>query len=296
MRIDLKDKNAQEILHWFENNPIQHTDDTTLEIEILQSDIERIGYKAWIDFAQLHNLKMLTPHTQDNNILLLRFQKLNTKQSFHQSGDKSSEKYGIDSEFFTIDKTMQFTFIYHYEKALNFINITDKKRVLNLGVNKGDEFHVIQNMLAQDKIQEKEFVGIDYSQSAISYAQNNFTDANFNFICHDINKLSELNLGKFDLIISIGTLQSSNLNFKEVFMNMYQNHLEKDGAIILGFPNCRWIDGEMIYGAKAPNYNFPEMSLVIKDIYFCKKYLQQKRYRVTLTGKDYIFLTARKIL
>ncbi|MCK4974827.1 MAG: methyltransferase, partial [Sulfurimonas sp.] len=66
-------------------------------------------------------------------------------------------------------------------------------------------------------------------------------------------------------------------------------------AMILGFPNCRWIDGEMVYGAKAPNYSFNEMSLVLKDIHFCKKYLQQKKYRVTITGKDYLFLTARKI-
>jgi hypothetical protein len=79
-------------------------------------------------------------------------------------------------------------------------------------------------------------------------------------------------------------------------MSIYQNHLENGGAIILGFPNCRWIDGEMIYGAKAPNYSFSELSLVLKDIHFCKKYLQQKKYRVVITGKDYLFLSARKII
>jgi hypothetical protein len=79
-------------------------------------------------------------------------------------------------------------------------------------------------------------------------------------------------------------------------MNIYQNYLLKGGAMILGFPNCRWIDGEMIYGAKAPNYKFNEMGLVLKDIYFCKKYLQQKGYRVVITGKDYLFLSARKII
>jgi len=85
------------------------------------------------------------------------------------------------------------------------------------------------------------------------------------------------------------------MNFNQTFMSLYQEHLEKDGAIILVFPNCRWIDGEMIYGAKAPNYAFSEMSLVLKDIHFCKKYLQQKKYRVVITGKDYLFLSARKI-
>ncbi len=79
-------------------------------------------------------------------------------------------------------------------------------------------------------------------------------------------------------------------------MSLVQHYLEKDAAIILGFPNSRWIGGEMIYGAKAPNYAMSEMSLLFNDVMFCKKYLQQKKFRVTLTGKQYIFLTATKII
>ena len=239
-------------------------------------------------------MKMLTPVQTDKETVLLRFYKLNLESSFHKS-EKSSEKYGTQSEFFNIDKTSQFSFLYHYQKALKFIDIDSKNRILNLGINKADEFKVIKELISEDDFKAKEFVGIDYSESAIEYAKKDFPDANVDFICHDINKLDELSLGRFDLIISIGTLQSSNINFNETFMSLYQNYLEKGGAIILGFPNCRWIDGEMIYGAKAPNYPFSELSLVLKDIHFCKKYLQQKKYRVTITGKDYLFLTARKI-
>jgi hypothetical protein len=111
----------------------------------------------------------------------------------------------------------------------------------------------------------------------------------------DINELESLYIGKFDLIITIGTLQSSNINFKERFMYIVQNHLNKDGAMILGFPNCRWIDGTIVYGAMAKNYPFSEMSLLIKDIHFCKKYLQQKKFRVMVMGREYIFLVARSI-
>ena len=78
-------------------------------------------------------------------------------------------------------------------------------------------------------------------------------------------------------------------------MNIVQNYLKNDGAMILGFPNCRWIDGQMIYGAEVKNYNFSELSLLFKDVNYCKKYLQQKKFRVTITGKDYIFLTATSI-
>lgn len=292
MKIDLKAKSSAEILNWFENNTFEDGD--IIELEVLESDVETIGYKAFVDLAQLFFMKMLTPICTSKNEITLRFRKLNLDSSFHKC-QNSNEKYGVNSEFFSIDKTAQFSFLYHYQKALEFINIKNRKRVLNLGINKGDEFKVIQDMLSDEEFNSKELLGIDYSTSAIEYAKKIFPHANTHFICHDINKLQELACGKFDLLISIGTLQSSNINLNETFMSLYQNHLEKGGAIILGFPNCRWIDGEMIYGAKAPNYSFSEMSLVLKDIHFCKKYLQQKKYRVVITGKDYLFLSARKI-
>jgi cyclopropane fatty-acyl-phospholipid synthase-like methyltransferase len=141
-----------------------------------------------------------------------------------------------------------------------------------------------------------EFVGIDHSKTAIAHAKKEFKENNVKFYTEDITKMDTLNIGKFDLLISIGTLQSPSINFKPFFMNLVQNYLEKDSAIILGFPNSRWAGGEMIYGAKAPNYAMSEMSLLFNDVIFCKKYLQQHKYRVTLTGKQYIFLTATKIL
>jgi len=292
MFIDLKAKTSSEILECFEKLHVEDGD--SVEIEVLESDIESISYKAFVDLAQLFFMKMLTPVKKDESSVVLRFQKLNENLSFHKA-QVSSEKYGVESEFFTIDKTSQFSFLYHYQKALEFIDIKGRQRVLNLGVNKADEFKVIKEMLSGSEFDSIEFVGVDYSASVIEYAKKDFAYSNVEFICQDINHLESLDLGRFDLIISIGTLQSSSIEFNAAFMSIYQNHLQKGGAMILGFPNCRWIDSEMVYGAKAPNYNFSELSLVLKDIHFCKKYLQQKSYRVTITGKDYLFLTARKI-
>ncbi|MFA5455351.1 MAG: class I SAM-dependent methyltransferase [Sulfurimonas sp.] len=294
MVIDLKNKSSNEILECFENIDIKGG--KVVEAEVLESDIESFGYKAFADLAQLYFMKLLTPIKKDKTTTILRFQKLHLESSFHKNDDKSSEKYGAGSDFFAIDKTAQFGFLYHYKKSLEFVNVKGKKRILNLGVNRGDEFDVIKKMLTDEEFSSIEFVGIDYSASAIEYAKKEFSQyKNIEFFCHDINRLEELNLEKFDLIISIGTLQSSNIEFNATFMSIYQNHLANGGAMILGFPNCRWIDGEMIYGAKAPNYSFSELSLVLKDIHFCKKYLQQKKYRVVVTGKDYLFLSARKI-
>jgi len=184
--------------------------------------------------------------------------------------------------------------LHYYTSALKNIKIDKRLRVLNLGINKGDEFDIIKDVSLN--FSNIDFVGIDYSSSAIDYSKDRFKDeSNMNFIKADINNLDELNLGKFDLIISIGTLQSSSLNFKLLFASLVQNYLNNDGAMILGFPNCRWIDGTMVYGAMVKNYNYSELSVLYSDAIYCKKYLQQKKFRVTLTGKDYIFLSASSI-
>ena len=254
------------------------------------------GLRAWSDLAELIHCKMLLPKEATYPCITLTFKKLTTQSSFHlDNSENKEEKYGVTSSFFEIHKMEEPAFFYYYDQALENVNIERKKHVLNLGVNRGDEFGVIRNKLDTDTYKNMGFVGIDHSKTAIEYAEDLFEENNVQFYAEDINNLSSLNLGKFDLLISIGTLQSPSINFKPFFMNLVQNYLEKDSAIILGFPNSRWVGGEMVYGAKAPNYAMSEMSLLFNDVIFCKKYLQQKKYRVTLTGKHYIFLTATKI-
>jgi len=251
------------------------------------------GYKTWVDLAELLKCKMLTPQQTNKHLVNITFHKLNV-ESFH-SDSSDIEKYGIESHFSQIHKMEEPAFLYYYQEALKNSDFSNKRRVLNLGVNRGDEFEVIKNSLDIDKYLNIDFVGIDHSKSAIKHAKSIFPDKNVSFYTHDINNIDNLELGCFDLLISIGTLQSPSINFKPFFMNLVQNYLKKDAAIILGFPNSRWLGGEMIYGAKAPNYTMSEQSLLYNDVIFCKKYLQQKKYRVTITGKQYVFLTATKI-
>jgi len=252
------------------------------------------SYKSWLDLAQSLNCRMLTPKVASEYSIIMTYELLNPDVSFHTQEIQKEEKYGQESIFSQIHKNEESSFLFHYIQALNNVNLPKRHRILNLGVNSADEFEVIQQYTPNFK--ELELVGIDYCSSAISAAQEKFAHCkNIQFIECDINALNELELQKFDLIISIGTLQSSNLEFNKLFMSIVQNQLKREGALILGFPNCRWIDGEMIYGARVKNYSFSEMGLLYKDAIFAKKYLQQKKFRVTLTGKDYIFLTATSI-
>ena len=251
------------------------------------------GFRSWVDLAGILECRILTPLKNDDHTVTIKYKKIDKNSSFHNDS-AANEKYGADSIFAKINKNEEPSFLHYYMQALKNTKINEKNSILNLGINKGDEFEVIKNI--SDNFCSKKLTGIDYSPSIIKKACEKFSeDGNISFLCADINKLNDLGLGKFDLIISIGTLQSTNVEFKPLFMSLIQNYLFEKGALILGFPNCRWIDGEMIYGAKSKNYSFAEASLLHKDIYFCKKYLQQKKFRVTITGKDYLFLTATSI-
>jgi SAM-dependent methyltransferase len=281
------------------------------EFEVLNPDIEDSVYngtifeiegkpyiyrelRSWIDLADSLYCKALLPEKKSKNIITIRFEKLDLEGSFHKSKLSKEEKYGSSSIFWQIDKNETPSFLYYYIQSLENSNINERKRILNLGVNNGDEFEVIKQL--SSNFERHEIVGIDFCQSAVDEARKRFKDDdNISFYQHDINDLDDLDLGQFDLIITIGTLQSSNLNFKPLFMDIVQKYLKKEGSMIMGFPNCRWLDGTFIFGANAKNYNFPEYSVLYNDVVFCKKYLQQKKYRVTVTGKNYIFLTATSI-
>ncbi len=254
------------------------------------------GYKAWTDLSELLFCRMLTPRVKGEHTVVISFERLNINESFHLSKEqKKEEKYGVDSPFFQINKNEEPAFLLPFYHALKNVKIQNRKRVLDLGVNSGDELDLIKRIMQEDEYKGMQFVGIDHSASAVQFAQKRFKEENIAFVEHDINRLDELKLGKFDLIISIGTFQSPGIDFKPFFMSLVQNYLNEDGALILGFPNCRWMGGEMIYGAKVPNYSYSEMGMLYSDVIYCKKYLQQKKFRVTLTGKDYVFLTATKI-
>jgi len=302
----------QDLMRWFSTQTSELEAGECINFEVLDPDLgegyagERLdiegetyiyrGYKSWTDLAELFMCKMMTPEKSTYPLVKLTFKRLETQSSFHIEPQSSKEeKYGVDSHFSQINKMEEPAFLYYYSQALQNTKLSRRRSVLNLGINTGDEFTVIKNSLDTETYKKINLVGIDHSKTAIACAAASFPEENVTFYTHDINDLDSLNLGRFDLLISIGTLQSPSINFKPFFMSLVQNYLEKDAAIILGFPNSRWIGGEMIYGAKAPNYAMSEMSLLFNDIIFCKKYLQQHKYRVTLTGKQYIFLTATKI-
>jgi len=248
------------------------------------------SWRTWNDLATLFGFRMLTPRPFDRHRLRLRWSKLG-RESFHQ--EDPEEKYTLQSRFSRISKEEEASFLYYYSQSLRRLNIGERYEILDLGIHRGHELEPIRR-LSGDKFSAMRIIGVDRAADALEEAQKRYPD-NLRTYCHDINNLAALDPGRFDLILSIGTLQSPGIALKPLIMNLVQHHLKPDGALLLGWPNARWRDGELLYGAQAPNYPFNELSLVIKDLYWIKKYLQQHHFRVVITGREYLFLEATKI-
>lgn len=156
-------------------------------------------------------------------------------------------------------------------------------RVLDLGVYRGDELVLLERYLPTASI-----VAVDRDASSLAVARSRFPRVEF----READVMNLPDLGRFDLIVAIGLLQSGPLDDRELLRRIVQRHLAPDGAVILGIPNCRYIAGEIEYGARMRNFTQPELGLVIKDIAFYRKYLQQHHRQVFVTGKHYLFVTA----
>jgi trans-aconitate methyltransferase len=201
----------------------------------------------------------------------------------------ATERYGASSEFARISKHEEPGFVLDFADALARVPVAAGARVLDLGVNAGDELALA--MALAPVLADASFVGVDHSESAIAVARARF-GARVALHVADLASLDALDLGTFDLVISIGTLQSPGIDDREVVRRVVQRHLAPAGAVIFGFPNCRYIDGELEHGTRMKNFRQPELGLLVKDVAFYRKYLQQHHRRVFVTGQHYLFVTA----
>ncbi|GGJ46466.1 methyltransferase type 12 [Deinococcus roseus] len=242
--------------------------------------------RVWLDLADRLECYMRVPERADP-LLSITFQKKEPrKRDRTPSGD--TEKYGAESEFQRIHKLEEPYFLLDMLEALRSLKLPSDARILDLGVNSGEELHLLDLAYPQNTF---EVLGIDHSESALELAKSRFPG--YLFLAADINALPA-DLGQFDLILSIGTLQSANIEVEPVFRRLLK-HVKPAGHWILVFPNCRYSAGEISYGARMVNYRDPELSLLFKDVTFFRRYFQKHRYTTTITGKYEVVVTARSL-
>jgi len=250
--------------------------------------------RSWCDLAEGLACRLLTPRTVEGTHVALTFERLGAEASWHAGGDASGdapppqERYGADSEFARVRKLEDAGFLLPWLEALGRIHLPPGARVLDLGVNRGDELAAFAWL---DGAPDVTFVGVDHGASALAEARARFPDARHNFVLADLNALPA-GLGRFSLVLSVGTLQSPGVDDHALLRRLVQEHLEARASLVLGFPNSRFRDGEVVYGARVRNLREPDLSLLVKDLSFYRRYLHQHGFRTFLGGKYDLLLTA----
>jgi SAM-dependent methyltransferase len=257
--------------------------------------VERAGetyvhrpWRVWVDLAERLGLRMLTPRQLDDTLVELRFEPL--ARAPEPRVDDVTEKYGAGSAFARISKHEDPGFVLDLAEALARVPLPANPRILDLGVNTGDELALVL-ALRPELRGAVDLVGVDHSASALAVAGTRFGGERARFVLADLAQLASLDLGRFDLVLSIGTLQSGALDDRALLRDLVQHNLAASGSVILGMPNCRYVDGEIEYGARVVNRREPELGLLVKDVAFYRKYLQQHHRQVFVTGKHYVLVT-----
>ncbi len=273
-------------------------------------------WRTWIELADRLGLRLLTPRRAAPGIVRLAFERLSAARwqddAPAASSEDRTERYGATSAYARIDKAEEPGFVLDLADALVRCKLPPSPRVLDLGVNDGDELALL--MALSPQLAAAHFTGVDHSASALAVARARFSAAQVRLLLADLNDLaaavpvepsapSELSgpsepseppapLGRFDLIVSFGTLQSPGVDDRQLLRRLVQHHLAPGGALILSLPNCRYFDGDLVHGARMRNFRQPELGLVVKDLAFYRKYLQQHDRQVFLTGHHTLLLTA----
>ena len=298
VRRDLEDLSAGEVLSFVVADPdlsASHYDG-----EPIQVGDERCLYRSytpWFNLAESLHCSLCTPVKLKPGYVQLGLRKWNSDHSWHTQSAPSGdpEKYGVESEFSRISKLEDPSFLVSFLESLRFVRLPASPRILSLGVNKGDELAMISEHCAAMGSAPR-FVGIDHCPSAVEYARQNHSDPAFEFHVADLNDFETSDFGRFDLVVAINTLHSPNLDGQGVFRRIVATHLTPSGGLILGFPNCRYVDHALCYGAKVKNYHRPELSVLFKEAGYYKRYLHQHKFSVTLTGKHTVLLTGRRLI
>ena len=249
---------------------------------------------VWIEVAERLG-SVCAVHEISDHWMILKFSPLDASHSWHSQSLQSGaqEKYGVESTFSRISKFEQPSFLTAFFEALRFLRIPSGARILAVGVNHGEELNAIREFLEERTVRAAALIGIDHSESAIQRAKERYADTGMQFICADLLELERLQLGRFDLIVCINTLQSAAFDGHAVLQKWVKHHVTPRARLLLGLPNSRLVAHEVMYGAKMKNYPTSDLSLLVKDIAFYRRYLHQHQYQVRVLGKHTVFIAGR---
>lgn len=258
------------------------------------------GLAGWVQLAEQLGAALLVPRPAGGGRVIFGLRRLDPDASWQlgaaPSGDP--EKYGARSGFARVHKFEEAPFLYGFVRALAFVDPAPGARVLALGCNRGDELEALERLRPDHAF---DCLGIDHAASAIDEARRRHPHMRFEV--GDVSRLAQpdperpppATLGRFDLVLALNVLHSPSLDGKAILRRLVAAHLTPAGSLIVGLPNVRYVDHGLRYGARVKGFGHPELSVMIRDAAFYRRYLASHRFRVMITGQHTVFVSARPL-
>ncbi|QFP75465.1 class I SAM-dependent methyltransferase [Deinococcus sp. AJ005] len=253
-------------------------------------------WSAWADLADALGAHLLTPQPFGPGRARFGLRRYAAAPAPDAGG------YGVGGDWARVDKLEDPVLLLTLVEALRRINPPAGGRVLALGVNSGRELDALAlafpERLSPDRHlldqhfpdRHFEIVGLDTDASALDVARGRFPRAEFLEL--DVAELPVPALGRFDLILALSLLQSPGVRRDVLLKALCRHHLTEIGGLVLGFPNARYRDGLLSYGARMKNFARPDLSLLCADVTDTRRDLQKRGFQVFVTGKYEVLLTA----
>lgn len=238
-------------------------------------------WSAWAEVADLLGAHLLTPQPAGPGRVRVHL------RAYAPTPAPDADGYGVAGEWTRVDKLEDPTFLLTFVEALRRVNPPPHGRVLALGVNAGRELDALPLAFPARPL---DVHGVDVDASALAQARARHPDATFHAL--DVTTLPRPDLGTFDLVIALSLLQSPGVRGDVLLAALRRHHLTPGSGLILGYPNARYRDGHLSYGARMRNYARPDLSLLTADVTDARRGLQKHGFKVFVTGKYEVLVTA----
>jgi SAM-dependent methyltransferase len=238
-------------------------------------------WQVWADLADLLEAHLLTPERVQEGQVRIRL------RTYAAGSAPDAAGYGVSSDWARVDKLEDPVFLLTLVEALRRVDPPPGARVLALGVNAGRELEALPLAFPERSF---EVVGVDLDATALAVACARHPRATFRLL--DVNALPVPDLGRFDLVLALSLLQSPGVRQDVLLRALRREHLAPGGGLILGFPNARYRDGFLSYGARMRNFARPDLSLLTADVTAARRGLQKQGFKVFVTGKYEVLVTA----
>lgn len=237
-------------------------------------------WPTWADLAETLGAHLLTPERAGEGRVRVRLRRQAA------TPDPDAQGYG-GLEWARVDKLEDPVFLFTLVEALRRVSPPAGGRVLSLGVSGGRELDALALAFPGRTF---EVWGADLEAAALERARARHPAGHFRVL--DVNTLPSADLGHFDLVVCLSLLQSPGVQTDRVLAALYRHHLTPGGGLVLGFPNARYRDGTLSYGARLRNYARPDLSLLMADVTDARRRLQKYGFKVFVTGKYEVLVTA----